>query len=84
VNGPLRVRKRPITVDTLQYTGHNTDAVVAWVGECAYRDELGALIIRTPEGDHIASPGDWVIRGIEGEHYPCRASIFDATYEPVF
>lgn len=32
---------------------------------------------------HIASPGDWIIRGIKGELYPCKPDIFEATYEPV-
>lgn len=38
-------------------------------------------IIKTLEGDMIASPGDWIITGIEGERYPCKDSIFKKTYE---
>lgn len=38
--------------------------------------------IETLEGGHIACPGDWVITGIKGEHYPCKPDIFAATYEP--
>ena len=83
MNGPLRIRKRPITVEAYQYTGDNAAEVIAWAGQHAYNTLRGQLVIHTLEGDHIASPGDWVIRGVENEHYPCKASIFDATYEPV-
>lgn len=39
--------------------------------------------IETLEGGHIACPGDWIITGIKGEHYPCKPDIFAATYEPI-
>ena len=42
----------------------------------------GRLIISTLEGLHCADPGDWIIRGVQGEFYPCKPDIFDATYEP--
>ena len=45
--------------------------------------EEGGLIVQTLEGRHIASPGDWIIRGVEGELYPCKPNIFAQTYEPV-
>lgn len=38
--------------------------------------------IDTLEGGHIVCPGDWIITGVEGEHYPCKPAIFDKTYEP--
>ena len=43
----------------------------------------GILTIPTLEGDHIANVGDWIIQGVQGEFYPCKPDIFDATYEPV-
>lgn len=39
--------------------------------------------IDTLEGGHIVCPGDWIITGVAGEHYPCKPKIFAATYEPV-
>ena len=39
--------------------------------------------IDTIEGGHVVCPGDWIITGIKGEHYPCKPDIFDATYERV-
>ena len=43
----------------------------------------GRLIVSTLEGLHWADPGDWIIRGVKGEFYPCKPDIFEATYEPV-
>jgi hypothetical protein len=54
-----------------------------------YSDDCGEpapyieLIIRTLEGDMVARHGDWIIRGVKGELYPCKPDIFAATYEPV-
>jgi hypothetical protein len=45
--------------------------------------EEGGLIVRTLEGSHLASPGDWIIRGVAGELYPCKPEIFAMTYEAV-
>lgn len=42
-----------------------------------------AKVIHTLEGDMLASPGDWIITGVHGEQYPCKADIFEATYEEV-
>ncbi len=44
-------------------------------------NEDGDLIIFTLEGQHLASPGDYIIRGVKGELYPCKPDIFEATYE---
>lgn len=46
------------------------------------KDRIG-LVIPTLEGDHLAIEGDYVIRGVQGEFYPCKPDIFEATYEPV-
>jgi hypothetical protein len=40
--------------------------------------------IKTLEGGHVVNPGDWIIKGVAGELYPCKPAIFAATYEPVF
>lgn len=37
--------------------------------------------ISTLEGGHIVCPGDWIITGVKGEHYPCKPDIFEMTYE---
>ncbi len=48
----------------------------------AYRTDV-AVVIHTLEGDLTAQPGDYIITGVAGEQYPCRADIFEATYEEV-
>lgn len=40
------------------------------------------LAIQTLEGQMVARPGDWIIKGVKGEIYPCKPDIFEATYEP--
>ena len=45
-------------------------------------DDNENVVCETLEGDLHVSPGDWIITGIEGEHYPCKPNIFEATYEP--
>jgi hypothetical protein len=50
---------------------------------CPFTTAHEALSILTLEGTMMASPGDWVIRGVQGEFYPCKPDIFAATYEPV-
>ena len=91
---PTRFRKRPVVITAMQYDGDNALAVIEFMGgPSAARAETRmvpgpgrgmheALVIHTLEGDMRADPGDWIICGVSGEHYPCKPSIFDATYEP--
>lgn len=84
----MKFRKKPVEIEAMQYTGaSNSEAEVsAFVGrDLEMRDVNGILcpIIPTLEGEHIASPGDWIIRGVKGEHYPCKPDIFAATYDEV-
>jgi len=62
------------------------DKPISNVGNTFYIDHVkvdGGLIIKTLEGEHIASIGDFIIKGIKGEFYPCKSDIFGKTYEPV-
>lgn len=52
-------------------------------GGIGYIPPMGVLVIPTLEGNHDAKPGDWIIRGVKGEYYPCKPEIFEMTYEPV-
>lgn len=56
-----------------------------WIRQKVLRESplecLWFLVIPTLEGDHEASPGDWIIRGVKGELYPCKPDIFEATYD---
>lgn len=74
-------RKKPVTILALKFTGLNYDDVRNFVGDQMI---LGrSLLIRTMEGDMEASVGDYIIRGVKGEFYPCKPDIFEQTYEEV-
>ncbi len=79
---PQRFRKKPIVIEAMLFDTMDYDGaldVVKWCGGTAV--DQGCRI-DTLEGDMLASPGDWIIRGAKGEFYPCKPDIFDATYEP--
>ena len=80
--------KKPIIVEAMKYTGaSSSDSEISdFVGKTLEMREIdGCLfpVIPTLEGEHIASPGDWIIKGVKGEFYPCKPDIFEATYDPV-
>lgn len=78
-----RYRKKPVVIEAIHYSG--TDESIAAISAFAgrvLRVNQGKLTIETLEGDMTASVGDWIIRGVQGEFYPCKPDIFDATYEP--
>lgn len=78
----MKYVKKPIAVEARQWTGDNAVELLDWIERDA--KQIGSsLIIHTLEGDHEASLGDWIIRGVRGEHYPCKPDIFKETYEPV-
>lgn len=84
---PVRYRKRPVVVEAMgPLTGANADVIARWVLEASGRGvnawvERHGVVIRTLEGDMLASLGDYVVRGVEGEFYPVKPSIFATTYE---
>jgi len=84
-----RFRKKPIEIEALQYDGQNYDEVLGWIdgGEARFTpatgDGSGALVIATLEGEMTVSPGDFVIKGVQGEFYPCKPDIFAATYDEI-
>ena len=84
----MKFRKKPIVIEAMgPLTADNSEEIAAWCGGGeAPRQEggrLGELVIPTLEGSHRASLGDWIIKGVKGEFYPCKSDIFKATYEPV-
>lgn len=72
-------RKKPVVIEAVQYTGPNFDEIEEFCGgDAEFRD--GELLVATLEGPLHATPGDWIIRGVAGEFYPCKPSIFEVTY----
>ena len=75
----MKYRKLPIEIEALQFTGKNWEDISDF---CKDMDENnGKMIIKTLEGFYIASEGDYIIRGANGEFYPCKPDIFWKTYE---
>lgn len=95
----MKYRKKPVVVDAVQWTGENQREMFDFLtdhklmndymtasGKNFYADHFkvpGGLVIRTLEGEHIANISDYIIRGVNGEFYPCKAEIFEKTYEKV-
>ena len=86
---PLTFRKRPVEIEAIQWNGDNVVAVCTFMGTIIDLADAEALSqahrfdIETLEGTMSAIPGDWIIRGVKGEYYPCKPDIFAATYETV-
>ncbi len=75
-------RKKPVVIRAIQYTGDNMDEIMLFIGARNLQDgQVRELTIETPEGNMKVRPGDYVIRGVKGELYPCKPDIFHATYE---
>jgi hypothetical protein len=83
-----KFRKKPVVIEAKQYGGswHSAMDIRAWIGGDKLLSHevngLRAIVIPTLEGDHTAMPGDWIIKGVKGEFYPCKPDIFALTYEP--
>lgn len=78
----MKFRKKPVVIDAVQWRGHNVAAMTAFLngaGKFCLGDKIE---IKTLEGVLTAAIDDWVIRGVQGEYYPCKPDIFEATYEP--
>lgn len=84
----MKYRKKPVVIEACQLPqrgDHSLDHFHMWAEEVGFTDfESGrdeVMIVNTLEGPLEAQPGDWIIRGIKGEFYPCKPDIFAATYE---
>jgi hypothetical protein len=83
-----KYRKKPIVVEAIQYDGKNSADIFEFCGrpyDRYVREPVGNnyLEITTLEGVMKAQPGDYIIKGVKGEFYPCKPDIFEQTYEPV-
>ena len=82
-----KFRKKPVVIEAEQFTDENKNRCFNFVRCNRYPifiEGKPALKIETLEGDMIVNLGDWVIKGVKGEFYPCKPDIFEATYEQVF
>jgi hypothetical protein len=86
-----KYRKKPVVIDAfrlpqldqpVEESFHDWCEEVGFVNWASERE--GTISIPTLEGTMTAMPGDWIIKGVKGEFYPCKPDIFAATYEEVF
>lgn len=85
-----RFRKKPVVIEAIRWDGSNSDELVDWGAPVTLLPcSDGGLIIGTLEDGpnykavHVADRGDWIIKGVKGEFYPCKPEIFEASYGPV-
>jgi hypothetical protein len=89
----VKYRKRPVEVEAIRFIGANAAEIVEWSKDGSSGRAGPALRwiggvktevieVGTFEGLMIAMPGDWIIRGVKNELYPCKDEIFRMTYEP--
>lgn len=72
-------RKKPVVIEAFRLVANPCE----FMGDADYEYDESAVYIKTLEGTMRADIGDWIIRGVQGELYPCKPDIFEATYEPV-
>lgn len=91
----MKYRKKPVIIEAIQWTGLNLEEIREFVGESLQYNildtawEVGKGVphvymqICTLEGNHECTKGDFIIKGINGEFYPCKPDIFEKTYNIV-
>ena len=88
----MKYRKKPVVIEAKQFTNssdvnESEDGIFEWLDwecpDCDWSDDTQQIILPTLEGEMLASVGDWIIKGVQGEFYPCKPDIFEQTYEPV-
>jgi hypothetical protein len=88
-----KFRKKPVEVDAMRWNGtpHAATPIIDWIlnngGTARWHEHEDGrsthIAIDTLEGVMSADIGDWIIRGVKGEFYPCKPDIFEATYDPL-
>ena len=78
----MKFRKKPVVIDAMQYYGASLELVLVFGQGKVRQTGQASLDVETLEGTVQARIGDWIIKGVAGEFYPCKPEIFAATYEP--
>lgn len=84
-------KKKPVTISAVQWVGDNLEECKKFLGNSFIKHKAerrpngrSDIYIQTLEGQHIASKGDFLIKGVQGEFYPCKPDIFEATYQLLY
>jgi hypothetical protein len=79
-----KYRKKPVVIEAVEWTGSNFVEIEEFISKAFFKYAIdGALLIETLEGLMAAKVGDYIIKGVKGEFYPCKPDIFEETYERV-
>ena len=79
-----KFRKKPVEIEAMKWDGENIKEIMDFMNwRNADHDEKNGLFIRTLEGSHFATIGDFIIKGVKGEFYPCKPDVFEMTYDKV-
>lgn len=77
-----KYRKKPIVIEAMQYTEKTLISdIIDFIGSSFCGTNGDKILIHTLEGPLSASVGDYIIKGIKGEFYPCKPDVFNSTYE---
>lgn len=92
----MKYKKKPVIIEAKRFLAYTQGPdLIRWIESYGYKAEMGGsyydnedpgpayLLIHTLEGIHKANVGDWIIKGVKGEFYPCKPDIFDLTYEKI-
>jgi len=93
---PKKFRKKPVVIEAIQWTGDNLEDIIKFTGlhhsalkwtwvktHMALIQQQEGLKIFTLEGSYMATIGDYIVKGVKGEFYPCKPDIFEETYDEV-
>ena len=76
--------KKPVVIEACQWAGDNVEEIKEFVEPIAeYLEDEQVILIHTLEGDMKANVGDYIIKGVKGEFYPCKSDIFEETYSKI-
>lgn len=79
----MKYRKKPVVIEAIQWTGENLKEILEFANSSYLDKDNYTLKIDTLEGTMTADRGDYIIKGVNGEFYPCKEDIFNKTYEIV-
>ena len=78
----MKYRKKPVVIEAIRFIGSNYEEIREFIGQNTLCSD-SSIVIPTLEGLMIATEGDYIIKGVQGEYYPCKPDIFKETYEKV-
>lgn len=79
----MKFRKKPVEIEAIMWNGYNTEEISRFCENGSIQRSGNNLLVHTLEGTMVASLGDYIIKGVCGEFYPCKPDIFNLTYERV-